>query len=90
MTDQNIPPPYKTLFGLWAKMQLGVGFAFAIMFLGSFALAPEWAIGKRIGVSLLLPIMLEILCTAVCLGFAVKVWRVHRLANKNGSGSGPD
>lgn len=80
MSREETPPPYKEVLVLWAKMQLGVIFAFVVVFIGSFVLAPEWTIGKRIGMSMFLPIMLEILASIVSAVFAVRIWRVHRLA----------
>lgn len=59
-------------------MQLGVVFAAGVLFLGSFALAPDWTMGKRLHAIAFLPAGLSIVFTLGCFAMGIKLYRVLR------------
>ena len=71
-------PPYSTLLGLWLKGQVPISLAGAVMYAGSLYLSPEWHVGRRVAAALMLPVMLELAFSALCMSMAFRLWRTNR------------
>ena len=83
MTNKIPDPPYRKIISSWWKLQAGVVVAFIFLYLGSLVLAPNWDTSWRMVATLVVPIIVDVVVSAVFLWIALGIWRAHsRLKNE--------
>lgn len=88
MTEKS-QPPYNVIWAIFRKSQIAVLATYLVMVFGSTLIHPEWSLRKTLGISLILPMFIEIIALGMTVWMFLFIWRLTRIIKKHEANSSP-